>query len=102
MIKNFTPHPVAIQRGVETRTFPSEGIARVEQTLTLTGEVEGCPTFSTTYGVVEGLPEPEPGTFYIVSGLVKSALATRTDLLQPADFIRDEQGRIIAARGFIK
>ena len=37
-------------------------------------------------------------TFYIVSQLVKSALPNRSDLLVPAEMVRDEKGAIIGCK----
>ena len=37
-------------------------------------------------------------TFYIVSQLVKSALPNRSDLLVPAEMVRDEKGAILGCR----
>ena len=37
-------------------------------------------------------------TFYIVSQLVKSALPNRSDLLVPAEMVRDEKGMIIGCK----
>jgi hypothetical protein len=37
-----------------------------------------------TFGAVEGLPEPQENTLYIVSGMVLSAVKDRDDLVAPA------------------
>ena len=38
------------------------------------------------------------GVFYIVSQLVKNALPDRTDLLVPAEVVRDGNGNIIGCK----
>jgi len=63
---------------------------------------------SQTYGEIEGLPDPQPGVVYIVSMVVRQAAQAqgRTDVVSPdtspQGAIRDEQGRIIAVRGFVR
>lgn len=56
------------------------------------------PVHKTVFGAVEGLPEPEPDTVYVVSSLVAQAVPDRSDVFAPDDFIRDKEGRIIGAR----
>ncbi|MEM2991102.1 MAG: hypothetical protein QXQ02_07975, partial [Halobacteria archaeon] len=61
------------------------------------------PVVKTTYGEVLDLPEPEPGVFYIVSGVVLSAVGdSRQDLLAPdtgpASVVRDGDGKIVGVR----
>ena len=60
-----------------------------------------------SYGPVEGLPEPQEGVFYIVSGLVLQHCAGRADVVAPAtgpthEAIRDEKGRIKAVTRFLR
>lgn len=58
---------------------------------------------STSFGEVEGLPEPQEGTIFIVSALVAQALrGVRDDLVIPDDTVRDEQGRIIGCKSFAR
>jgi len=75
-IVNLTPHPLVIQRtcprcngqtcedsrgecqqGTITETVESSGIARVETTETVIGDVNGIPVVETEFGAVAGLPE---------------------------------------------
>lgn len=94
MIKNYTPHSVKIGE----REFPSEGLARVAQTDVPTGEVvDGVEIRRPQFGRVEGLPEQEADTLYIVSALVKAACPERNDLVSPGGFTRDDAGRITGA-----
>ena len=58
---------------------------------------------STSFGEVDGLPEPQEGTIFIVSALVAQALkGVRNDLVIPDDTVRDEQGRIIGCRALAR
>jgi len=55
-----------------------------------------------SFNEVEGLPEPQEDTYYIVSALVAGAAKNRDDLLIPNDIVRDEAGRIIGCRNLAK
>ena len=103
-IVNLTPHALSLIVGPETVTVPPSGtVARVTVTREPAGAVtvDGVqvPLYRTTYGAVEGLPDPQPDTLYVVSALVASAARGRDDLVVPDDLVRDEQGRVIGARG---
>ena len=60
------------------------------------------PITSAKFGEVEGLPEPEDGTVYIVSNLVAQAVPHRDDVFFPDDVVRDENGNIIGCRALGK
>jgi len=60
------------------------------------------PVVKTRFGEVEGLPEPEEGTVYIVSNLVAQAVPDREDVFFPDDLVRDENGNIIGCRALGK
>lgn len=101
-IVNYTPHEIAVITKWSKTRIPSAGIARVSQKNTIVDEIEGFDIFQAEYGAVEGLPEPQNNTLYIVSAIVKSALPSRDDLLVPTEFIRDEAGKILGCRGFLR
>jgi len=108
-IINLTPHAVVVRMEDGDRVFePSGTVARVAVTSTPVGEVDGIPVVAQTYGEIEDLPDPQPGVVYIVSMVVRQAAkeAGRTDVVSPdtspAGAIRDEQGRIVAVRGFVR
>ena len=107
-IINLTPH---------TLNFPeidleieSAGEARVEEIretidpLQIT-ETATLPICKVKYGFIEGLPAPAEDTIYIVSRLVLNALqaqaSPRIDVFAP-NTIRDEDGRIIGAKGLVQ
>jgi hypothetical protein len=106
---NATPHSITLvsREGVEQdnrrqflaetveilREIPPSGIlARVSMVNFPAGEIDGIAIESVTYGEIEGLPEPQEGVFYIVSGLVANAAAKigRVDCLAPGALVRDK------------
>lgn len=99
-IKNFTPHPIFIcnNAGEVTREIQSEGLVRLKAVTVPTGEIDGVPVSRTEFGQPEGLPEFQEGVFIVVSQLVKTALPSRSDLLVPAEVVRDEKGNIIGCK----
>ena len=104
-IVNLTPHALNfIGANSETvLTVPSSGVARAKQTRFAVGSVEAggavLPVMHTTYGEVEGLPEPEAGTIYVVSALTAQAVPERVDVYITDDAVRDDAGRVIGCRG---
>ena len=98
-IRNFTPHPVNIVDAEgEIAVFQPEGLARVGAISMKKEPVAGIPTSKTILGEPEGLPDFEAGTFLIVSQIVKSACPRRSDLLVPAEVIRDSKGQIVGCK----
>ena len=101
-IVNCTPHPIRwIGILGEDVTFePSGNIARVG----VEEEDVGSRYLLVrhNYTEVEGIPEPQENTLYIVSAMVLSA-SDRTDLIAPntSKAFRDEQGRIYAVPNFV-
>lgn len=104
MIVNLTPHDINLFRGDEfVEKIVSSGTARVSVRSEIIGQINGFPISKNFYGEIIGLPEPQPGTFYVVSALVAQAAAgRRTDLLVVNDTVRDQEGRIIGCRGFAR
>ena len=108
MIVNLTPHALTLvaPSGEHTVLPPSGSVARVTST---PGAVEArvgfpCAVASpTTFGEVMGLPDPQDGTVFVVSGMVGSALAGRgrSDVFVPGTgpndgAVRNESGHIVA------
>lgn len=105
-IVNLTPHAVNLIAADSSVALPPSGaIARCAVTRETVGQLEivgvAVPLTRTRFGAVEGLPEPVPGTLYIVSALVAQA-AKRDDLVIPDDAVRDEAGRIIGCRALAR
>ena len=101
---NLTPHPITIE-GVGTLP-PSGVIARCSTLRTPAPEVGGIRVTTQDLGDVTGIPSPEEGKGYIVSGMVLQALnRARGDVFAPdtgADAVRDEKGHIVAVRGLVR
>jgi len=101
-IVNKTPHAVNIinEDNKLVRTY-EKGDSQIRLAVKIVQDeqlVDGTPTSRTNFGEPEGLPDFQEGTFYIVSQLVKSALPERTDLLVPAEVVRDEKGNIVGCK----
>lgn len=98
---NLTPHDIAIITESGNSVFPATGkVARVKVESKEVGRVAGIPVMKNFYSDVEGLPDPEKGTYYLVSKIVADAVPDRDDVLIPNDSVRDENGRIIGCRNF--
>jgi hypothetical protein len=99
MLINLTSHTI---NEVTTGTAipPSGRVARVKTSTVKTNEFLGMPIFETTFGSVEGLPEPEEGVMYIVSALVMTACPDRLDLLSPGNLVRNEHGQPAGCVGY--
>lgn len=99
---NMTPHAVTIvnQDGQIIKSYEKgEGLIRLAvKTVADAPLADGTPTSKTVYGEPQGLPEYQDGTYYIVSQLVKNALPERSDLLVPAEVVRDENGNIVGCK----
>ena len=109
MLINATPHVITLvsRQGVKQdnkrqflaetveviREIPSSGILpRVSMSNEDAGEIDGIPIQSVLYGDIQGLPEPQEGVYYIVSGLVAQAASKigRKDCLAPGALVRDK------------
>lgn len=104
---NLNPHAITTinNSGDKTTYQPSGIVARVSQNNVSTGiQLDGIDVNYSTFGDVIDLPNPIKNTYYIVSGLVLSANKDRKDIIAPRTdntALRNEQGHIIAVRGWI-
>ena len=98
-IINATPHEVRLvdANGNLLASFPPQILIRLKAETVRDGEINGIPISRTVFGEPEGLPPQQPGVYYIVSQLVKNAI-NRSDLLVPAEVLRDEKGNIIGCQ----
>ena len=94
---NLTPHDVCVFKEDGTSiNFKATGeVARVKVKSKEIGRIAGIPVMKNFYSDVEGLPDPDEDTFYIVSKIVADAVPYRNDVLIPNDSVRDIDGRII-------
>ena len=101
-IINKTPHPIHVLVGDKVATTfpacPHDELIRLKAESVPTEPVCGVPTSQTKFGEPVGLPSYADDVYYIVSQLVKSAMPTRSDLLVPAEVVRDDGGNIIGCR----
>jgi hypothetical protein len=100
-IVNLTPHSISlynVRTGAYDSIAPSGTLARVSSATVSCGTVGDYALTATSYGVVEGLPNPQPDTIYVVSSLVAQRVSDRTDVFVPNESVRDEQGRIIGCK----
>lgn len=106
VVVNLCPHPInIIASDGSIRNFPKcEVPARVSQSEEVVGNILGVEITRQKFGKVENLPEPQEGTYLVVSRLVVAAAQAEgrdiSDLLIPGPGVRDEEGRIIGAKGF--
>lgn len=122
MIINCTPHEVAIYSAADCymrdgclyrredeiefpqpfRTYPAaKKPARVNFAARVTfaqdpaGMAEGIIFYRWYLDEIVNLPEPKPGTYYIVSKMVAQACPKREDLIFPGTVVRDADGHIV-------
>ncbi len=106
---NLTPHPIVVRTDGVDITIPASGqVARVTSQQELASQIDvyglTIPVQRTTFGQVDGLPDPKPNTIYIVSSLVLGALkGSRPDVVAPdtgPTAIRNDNGQIVAVTRF--
>jgi len=104
-IVNKTPHAITlVTEDGETIEYEADknptrlvNAERRMGTINVNGFSVG--SYETTDGEFVDLPPEKDNTLYIVSNLVKERLPNRNDLVTPTKFVRDEDGRIIGAKG---
>lgn len=99
---NLTPHAVSIEQedGAICQIPASGELARCSQSTEKVTVIDGIAVTRVTLGEVQGLPAPQKGTVYIVSRIIAEAVkGKRDDVLIPGPAIRDDEGRIIGAKG---
>lgn len=100
-IVNLTPHTINFVGSDGAPLFdvaPSGKIARVSTDTVTIGSVNGIPVTDTQFGQVTDLPDPIPGTVFVVSLLVAQRAKGRDDVFVPAESVRDAQGRIVGCK----
>lgn len=92
---------LVLKEGAEpTMILPSEGVARASSSKELLYTIDSIPIYKTVYGSPEGLPEPAPNTYIIVSALTAQSAPERKDLLIIDGAVRDAEGRIVGCTAF--
>lgn len=97
---NLSPHVVRMTDGTE---YWPDGLARCKAKYSTP---DHNSVMDVVFGEIVGLPDPRPGTIFIVSGMVRSALGVaRHDVVAPATghplTIRKD-GQIWSVPGFIR
>jgi hypothetical protein len=109
-IVNLTPHTIALvgADGQTREIAPGGPAARVVMDPPIPAGVvtiDGMdvPIVSTSSaGQVTGLPQPQPGTLFLVSLQVAKACPDRDDLVVTNDAVRGDGGQIIGCRSLAK
>lgn len=102
-IINLTPHDVDIcdDYGNIIKTYKASGqIARESQRAVVVDCIDGIPLKVSRSAHIVGLPEPEEGTLYIVSTVLRNACKDRLDLISPATKVR-VNGRVVGCTSFM-
>jgi len=102
---NLTPHPITILKDGESITIdPCGTVARVKMEEIEGDSIMGIPTITRRACGVEGLPEPEKDTIYIVSAMVLDHIQGN-DVVAPdtgPTAVRDDKGRIQAVTRLVR
>ena len=97
---NLTPHTINIVTDNGTiNVSPSGNVARVATSYKIVAFINNVPIYECDYGDLTGLPEANGVDYYIVSGMVKTAVPHRTDVFSPGELVRDENGKPVGCRG---
>ena len=99
---NLTPHTIN-ELTTDLSIPPSGLVARLDHKTKQTAQLDGIPVYSKQFGEVQNLPDPQPDTYCIVSGIMldHAKAMGRTDCLAPAELVRDEQGQVVGCKGFV-
>lgn len=97
---NLTPHTINIHTPAGViDVAPSGDVARVSVTDVPAAPIAGIPVAKRVTGDVVGLPAPQDGVAYIVSGMVAAAVPGRPDVFSPGPLVRDDAGKPIGCNG---
>ena len=98
-IINLTTHPITdLMTGI---TYPPSGIvARADTNKKLVSKAGQPAIYEYEYCNLDGLPDPQPDTLYIVSNMALSAVPShRTDVIAPGP-VETYDNNPIGCRGF--
>ena len=105
MLVNLTPHDIFVHYGAgDTRRIVASATpARIEYAFqSKQTEVDGVTLKIILGSTVVGLPEKKESTTYIVSSLVKAYCKDRLDVVCPGDLVKEEGGRVIGCKTFMR
>lgn len=105
-IVNLTPHTIKVVNSDNQviREYPSKGQARIATVGSSKEEIDGIPVVKTLFGGIEGLPEPDGESVFIVSMPVGQRCSEREDVICPdtGPTAYRENGLIIGVRQFAR
>jgi hypothetical protein len=105
-IVNLTPHTVTIVNSDNqiVREYPSQGFARIATSSQIVGEIDGIAVSQTVMGAIQGLPEPDGESVFIVSMPVAQICSQRSDVVAPdtGPTAYRIDGKIIGVRQFAR
>lgn len=108
-VVNLTGHELTLTDGNNIVMLASQGRARAQSSeremewVMLKGSGLMIPIVHLGNRRVMGLPGPQEGVLYIVSGLIASIEKDRNDVVAPGRLLRESKGgRVKGARAFVK
>ena len=104
-IINLTGHDIHImtKEGKLIKTFPTKGMVRIESKEVIKGElIDRVPNIDIEFSAPQWLPEKRKGIIYIVSKIVCERCKDRDDFYIIACNIKNDEGKIIGAKGLTK
>lgn len=106
---NLTGHDLGITDGRVVVKLPPVGKARIVNeptdagSVVVTGLSKPLHITELREDRVVDLPDPEPDTLFIVSGIVAAHVPDRPDVVAPGQLVRDKKTReTIGCQGFVK
>ena len=100
-IVNATPHTLNIVcvDGSIREIAPSGIVPRISQVREISHVLDGIEIFRVQMGALEGMPDEDGETVYVVSRMVLDAAPERGDMLSPGELVRDGAGKVIGCKG---
>lgn len=101
-VVNLTPHTLNVVDAFgNVNVFqPSGKVARVAVTRKKDGNINSMMLHVPTFGDVQDLPDPQQGTCFVVSAMVRNAVLDRWDVVSPGPLLRDADGNVTGCDGF--
>ena len=104
-IVNLTPHALNIlKKNGQLRTVePSGSVVRLKEETEDHGFLDDIEVTAKYYSSIQGLPEMQEDTIYVVSGIAGTTiwelLPERKDVFIPGPALRNEDGKHIGCKG---
>ena len=98
---NATPHVLNIvcADGSIREIAPSGIVPRLAQTRLVSHILDGIEIFRVQMGALEGMPDEDGETVFVVSRMVLDSIPERGDMLSPGELVRDSAGKVIGCKG---